>query len=100
VGAFRVAKAPIERVTARLDRRPCALTAQINASRQLDRLTLVGIARRGDRIDGGGEFDVESVPRGRSTHSLGKPGAKSCRADPPRWSLYPALAFSQGKWGS
>jgi hypothetical protein len=101
VGAFRrVQESPIERVTTRLDRRPCALEAEVTASRPLDHLELIGIARRDGRIDGGGEFRVESVPRGQSTHALGRPGAHSCGADPPRWSLYPALAFSNGKWGS
>jgi hypothetical protein len=101
VGAFRsVDKSPMGRVTARLDQRPCALVAEVTARRRLDHLELIGIARREGRIDGGGEFRVDSVPRGRSTHDLGRPGAHSCGANPPRWSLYPALAFSNGKWGS
>lgn len=101
VGAFRrVGKFPVEHVTVRLDRRRCALMAEVISSRRLDRLTLIGIARRDGRIAGGGEFRVDSVPRGRSTHDLGKPGARSCGADPPRWSLYPDLAFQNGEWGS
>lgn len=101
VGTFRrVAKFPVRHAAARLDRRRCALMAELTFSRRLDRITLIGIARRGGRIDGGGEFRVDSVPRGRSTHDLGRPGARSCGPTPPRWSLYPALALSNGKWGS
>ena len=99
VGAFRRAsKFPVEQVAADLARAPCTLTAEVTASRRLDHLTLIGIARRGGRIAGGGDFRLDEVPRGRSTHELGNPGVRSCGAEPPRWSLYPALSPLRGKW--
>ena len=99
VAAFRRApKFPIEPVVARLDRSDCTLTAEVTASQRLRDLRLIGLARRNGRIAGGGAFRVGSVPRGRSTHELGRPGFGSCGAAPPRWSLYPALAPSHGKW--
>ena len=99
VGAFRRAQRfPVERVVASLDRVACTLTAEVIASRPLDHLMLIGIARLGGRIAGGGEFRLDALPRGRSTHKLGKPGVRSCDAEPPRWSLYPALSPLRGKW--
>lgn len=101
VGAFRRApKFPIERVVPHLDRSTCKLTAEVTASQRLRDLRLIGLARRGGRIVGGGPFRVDSVPRGHSTHELGRPRFGSCGAEPPRWSLYPALVLSTGKWGS
>jgi len=101
VAAFRRApKFPIKRVVARLDRTACTLTAAVTASQRLQDLRLIGLARQGGHIVGGGEFRVDWVPRGRSTHKLGEPGVRSCGAEPPRWSLYPALAPSHGKWRS
>ncbi len=87
-------------MAARLDRTACTLTAEVVASRPLRHLRLVGLARESGRIVGGGPFRVDAVPRGRSTHELGDPGLGSCGAEPPTWSLYPALAPSNGKWGS
>jgi hypothetical protein len=101
VRAFRRAPAfPIQRVAPDLDQVGCTLNADITAARPLDRLTVIGIARRGGRIAGGGEYSLDAVPRGRSTHGLGKPGAGSCGGKPPSWSLYPSLAPSKGKWHS
>jgi hypothetical protein len=99
VAAFRRApKFPIEDVVADLDRASCTLIAEVTSSQGLRDLRLIGLARRGARIIGGGEFRVDSVPRGRSAHGLGRPGVGFCRGEPPRWSLYPALAPSHGKW--
>ena len=65
VAAFRRApKFPVERVVARLDRSACRLTAEVTASQRLRDLGLIGLARRGGRIAGGGAFRVGSVPRG------------------------------------
>lgn len=94
----RAAKFPVERVTTQLDRGDCRLTAKVTASQQLHDLRLIGLARHGRRIVGGGTFRIDSVPAGRSSHRLAQVAERSCDASVTRWSLHPALAPSQGRW--
>ena len=96
VAAFRRApKFPIERVLPRLDRNACRLTAEVTASRRLRDLRLIGLARQGGRIVGGGAFRIGSVPAGAPPTSFRVgPGSAPAGRAPPRWSLYPALAPS------
>ena len=99
VAAFRrVPRFPIERVTARLDRNDCRLTAEVTASRRLQDLRLVGLARQGRRIVGGGTFRIASVPAGRSRHRLPRVAKRSCGPSVTRWSLHAALAPPHGRW--
>ena len=91
-------KFPVKAVSARFDPVSCTLTARISASRRLSSLPLAGVARSGGRIVGGGFFRVAPVPRGRSDHELRPPSPRFCGEEPARWSLYPALTPSGGRW--
>ncbi len=83
VGAFRRASNfPVEQVAADLDPRPLHVDGRghrLAATRPSDPDRH---RPRGGRIAGGGDFRLDEVPRGRSTHELGNPGVRSCGAEP------------------